>query len=292
MTQRPKTAFNPPFSPAPSVTPDRFMLAQPNLTESRNTFNDTKQAKIVEKPVSRENSAVNNSTSQQSNAYANLMNDLLDSKYLENLNSKLKINAECNNPNNTDSLEATAIRLGLSKSSAAAIRRHFIHKVIEVKNVGKKPIIMDTSDQQANNLPIANKFRPSKSRPKTTNIQSKDETTNKSNKTVRQRAGTAPINMDSRTKTPPNQTLNENEHHYLLQDYHQELLMLSQDKKPNTGTTSQSNQPQKLIKPVIAQPVETEVLHTNLNSFDDVKLVEGHWKDQLLNRGLIFKRKK
>ena len=63
--------------------------------------------------------------------------------------------------------------------------------------------------------------------------------------------------------------------------------MMSLDKKAITGTTSQLALAEKLNRPA-SKNIETEVLQTNTNSFGDVKLVEGNWKDQLLNRGLTW----
>jgi len=175
---------------------------------------------------------------------------------------------------------------------------------VEVKNIGKKSFLVESYE---NTGAIShNKFRPTKTsiknaRPKTTmttTTQNKptNELYNPNEKysPMKQRAGTAPIIKEGRLKTPNIlQNLSSNSfdkfgNHYTLSDYHRELLLISPDKKPITGTTSQLSLSEKLNNnnnKTTNTHIETQVLHTNKNSFNDVKLVDGHWKDQLLNRG-------
>ena len=230
--------------------------------------------------------------------YSGILNDLIDSKYLESITSK---------HNRAKQLEAdtdpiaqiseTARKYSASPSATkSATHRSIpnIHKVIEVKNIGKRSIIIEPFENQ-NQIIAHNKFRPTKNslksaRPRT----SANKPTNPNDpagklNASKLRAGTAPVSSEGRSKSflNVNSALNKPaENHYTLSDYHKELLMMSQDKKAITGTTSQLALAEKLNNRPLCSNIETEVLQTNTNSFGDVKLVEGNWKDQLLNRGL------
>lgn len=281
------------------------MLTKSNLNDSRNSFTDinsqsnskgTKSTDSNNETLKESPKANHIEKLNQTSSYMNIMNELIDSKNLENITdkySKTKV-SESTNDVNSDTNSKYGRRLTSRTNS------NFMNEVIEVKNIGKKPIVIDTYDTS---MQIAtNKFRPNKTslknlRPKTTvsSSQKNKDSNDKSFKTInsKQRAGTAPNSVDYKSKTPIYSyqvnangtiTMNSNsDNHYTLSDYHKELLMLAQEKKKSSVTTSQILADKLKSAPI----VETEVLQTNKNSFGDVKLLEGHWKDQLLNRGLV-----
>jgi hypothetical protein len=294
---RPKSSFNPSYTPVSSATPDRFSQSRANNNESRLSFTEKSENKTV-------NESDNNKTEVSSNnqkmndlkkkSYSNIMNDIIDSKYLENIQTDKQIES-----NETIKMETTD---KYAKSARMSAYQRNPNLRVEVKNIGKKSFLVDSYENTV--LISHNKFRPTKttiknSRPKTTINQNKLNTVELSSpserfSTMKQRAGTAPIIKEGILKTPTilynlsSNTVNKFDNHYTLSDYHRELLLNSPDKKPITGTTSQLSLSEKLNNnnnKTTNTHIETEVLHTNKNSFNDVKLVDGHWKDQLMNRG-------
>jgi hypothetical protein len=244
---------------------------------------------------------LSNNTSEQQNFntddanYSTILNDLIDSKYLENITSKHDRAKQIESSTEPIAQISETVRKYSANSSASKSANYRsipnIHKVIEVKNIGKRSIIVEPFENQQ--IIAHNKFRPTKNnlkcaRPKTTanKPNNANDQFGKLND-PKSRAGTAPVSSEDRRKSfLSNSALNKPaENHYTLSDYHKELLMMSLDKKAITGTTSQLALAEKLNRPA-SKNIETEVLQTNTNSFGDVKLVEGNWKDQLLNRGL------
>ena len=144
-------------------------------------------------------------------------------------------------------------------------------KVIEVENFGKEPIvegydqILPTTRVKSSNSKL--------SRAKTASLRQKRS---ESQFTKQQRAQTA-------TKAASNESA---EFHYTITDYHRELQLASPDKKPITQTSSQLELAERFLRKVNLQTNEFQKsTETNSDSRElDVKVVEGHWKDHLLNR--------
>ena len=154
----------------------------------------------------------------------------------------------------------------------------YIYKVIEVANHGKKPLVLSPREE----LSKDNRFRNSKSfknptRPKTS-------------------TGVFTRNFSMNPKPPRPETAagsrnDNNSEPYTLVDFQRELQKLSET-RPNSqqslfadkfsqnlnlqSSFEPTDEQQGLfVKKVVPQPTERY----------DVRIVEGHWKDQLINRG-------
>ncbi len=73
---------------------------------------------------------------------------------------------------------------------------------------------------------------------------------------------------------------------YTMADYHKELQLASPDKKPITQTSSQI----ELANRYASYKSESDLLVAELNR-DEIKLAEGHWKDQLLGREKFLQKR-
>jgi len=74
--------------------------------------------------------------------------------------------------------------------------------------------------------------------------------------------------------------------HYTRADYHKELQLASPDKKPITQTSSQI----ELANRYANYKSESDLLVGELNR-EEIKLAEGHWKDQLLGREKFLQKR-
>ena len=144
-------------------------------------------------------------------------------------------------------------------------------KVIEVENFGKEPIV-EGYDQI---LP-------------TTRVKSSNSKLSRAKTaSLRQKRSESQFTKQQRAQTAAKATANESaEFHYTLTDYHRELQLASPDKKPITQTSSQLELAERFLRKVNLQPNEFQKsADTNSEPRElDVKIVEGHWKDHLLNR--------
>lgn len=78
----------------------------------------------------------------------------------------------------------------------------------------------------------------------------------------------------------------DNEPHYTISDYHRELQLASPDKKPITQTSSQIELAQKYAQKLYNMNAKQEVvaeLPEGLSK-EEVRIADGHWKEQLLTR--------
>lgn len=84
------------------------------------------------------------------------------------------------------------------------------------------------------------------------------------------------------------------EGHYTIADYHRELQMATPDKKPITQTSSQIELANKYANNnrvneyKIINPNEISIEPSGNYNKEEIKIVEGHWKDQLLGREYDF----
>ena len=82
------------------------------------------------------------------------------------------------------------------------------------------------------------------------------------------------------------------EGHYTIADYHRELQMATPDKKPITQTSSQIELANKFANKNVQNVSEYKIITPNEITIEpsgnynkeEIKIVEGHWKDQLLGR--------
>ncbi len=156
-------------------------------------------------------------------------------------------------------------------------------KVIEAETFGNKEQEVYSHTVFVSNS-ITGKIETAKVRPKTTSVKQQRPNS---------RGSVRPYTSKSRGNKPVcTSDQEDSEPHYTISDYHRELQLASPDKKPITQTSSQIELAQKYAQKLYNLNIEQDPSADNQRfnelpeplSKAEVKIAEGHWKDQVLSR--------
>lgn len=167
-------------------------------------------------------------------------------------------------------------------------------KIIEVENFGNEtpqPNLGTKAAFMVNNAPPARYPSAKSNRAKTAVV--------KNHKMNEKRINMRPLTSKVKSAQQLSK-LNDQEPHYTITDYHRELQLASPDKKPITQTSSQLELSNKYnqnrgyvhnsvdVNTLYIEPTKntTNIMNDLTEGFskEEIKIAEGHWKDQLLGR--------